>query len=145
MIYIKRVFLLLFIIVNLNACNHDEPAVVRIDSWFALRLGEKVKIIDDRNHVLFVSLVEIDETRCPSDVFCIQPGRVLTKVVIEDSRNSQFSTLLCLGDCSPSITQMRSFVLYNIEYTLSLREVNPYPETGNLDNEKTVVMKLFRN
>lgn len=145
MIYLKRVFLILFYIVILNGCNHDEPAVVRIDNWFAVRLGEKVKIIDDRNHVLFVSLVEIDESRCPSDAFCIQPGRVLTKLVIEDSRNSQFSTLLCLGDCSPSITQMRSFVLYNIEYTLILREVNPYPETGNPDNVKTAVVKLFRN
>jgi len=106
---------------------------------------EKVKIIDDGNLAFFVSMVEIDETRCPSDAFCIQPGRVLIKVVIEDARNSQFSTLLCLGDCSPSITHLRSFVFYNIEYTLVLKEVNPYPETRNLDDEKTVDLKLFRN
>lgn len=141
----KRVFFILFIIIVYSGCNHEEPAVVRINNWFALGMGEKVKIIDDQNHVLFVSLVEIDETRCPTDAFCIQPGRVLIKVVVEDTRNSQFSTLLCLGDCSPSITNLKSFVFYNIEYTLDLKEVNPYPEAGNSDIEKTAVLKLFRN
>jgi hypothetical protein len=141
----KRVFFILFMVSGLFGCNSDEPAMVRINDWFTLGMGEKVKIIDDKNHVLFLSLGEIEENRCPSDVICIQPGNVLVKVVIEDTRNSQYSTLLCLGDCSPSITNMKSFVFYNIEYTIDLKEVNPFPTTKNRDVERSAIMKIFRN
>ena len=141
----KRVFFIFLLIYSIYGCNNDEPTVVRIDEWFTIGLSEKVKIIDDRNHALFISLVDITENRCPSDAFCVQAGDVLIKVIIEDTRNSQYSTLLCLGDCSPSITNMKSFVFYNIEYTIDLKEVNPFPTTHNHEEKRTAVIKIFRN
>lgn len=140
----KRAGFIFLFISSFYGCNPDEPAIVRIDDWFIIGIGEKVKIVD-RNHALFLSLVEIEENRCPSDAFCVQAGQVLIKVVIEDTRNSQFSALLCLGNCSPSISNMKSFIFYNIEYTIELKEVNPFPTTTNRENVQTVVIKLFRN
>jgi hypothetical protein len=141
----KRVFFIFLLFPVLYGCNQDEPAMVRINDQFSLELDDQVKIVDDRNHSLYVSLVEIEENRCPSDAFCVQAGQVLVKVVIEDTRNSQFSTLLCLGDCSPSITSLKSFIFYNTEFTLELLEVNPFPTTSNRENKRNVILKLTRN
>lgn len=142
---IKRVFFIFLYFSVFYACNNDEPAMVRINDQFTIQLDHQVKIVDEQNHSLYLTLVEIEENRCPSDAFCVHAGRVLIKVVIEDTRNSQYSTLLCLGDCSPSITSVKSFIFYNIEYTIELMEVNPYPTTLNREDTRKVVLRVFRN
>jgi hypothetical protein len=135
-------FLVMF---GFYSCNQDEPAMVRINDVFTIGIGEQVKMVDDRNHMLFVGITEVDDSRCPSDVFCLQEGNVQVKAVIEDTRNSQFSTLLCLGDCSPSIRHLKSFVFYSIEYTIEVIDVIPFPASGNLEDPRRVVLKLYRN
>jgi len=144
-IKLKTIFFILTIGVVFSRCNKDELEWVRINDLFTVGVNQQIKVIDDRNRTIYVNVAEINENRCPTDAFCIHAGNVLIKVVIEDTRKSQFSTLLCLGDCSPSINNLKSFVFYNIEYTIQLLEVNPVPTTKNQEDKKKVVLKLFRN
>ena len=141
----NQIFLYFLILAGLNGCNRDEPNMVRINDIFTLGVEEQVKMVDDRSHMLYVSVVEVEDNRCPSDAFCIDAGHVKIKVVIEDTKNSQFTTLLCLGNCSPAISDIRSFVFYSVEYTLQVEDVIPYPTTENLDDPRRVIVKLYRN
>lgn len=139
------VFFIILMLAGLNACIHDEPNMVRIDDVFTLGVGEQVRMVDDRSHMLYISIEEVEDSRCPADVFCIDEGKTEIKVVIEDTRNSQFTTHLCLGNCSPSIRDIRSFVFYNIEYTVQVVDVIPYPAADNLEDPRRVILKLYRN
>jgi hypothetical protein len=140
----KAIFLIFLMLTGLYACNRDEPNMVRINDVFTLGVGEQVKMVDDRSHLLYVSVVDVEDSRCPADIFCIEAGQARVKVVIEDTRNSQFSTFLCLGDCSPNIRNIKSFVFYSLEYTVELVEVIPYPAPENLTDPRRVIMKLYR-
>ena len=142
---LRRILSILFILAFFISCNKDEPEWVPINSTFILELNEQVKVIENNNRALYVSVVEIEDSRCPSDLVCVRAGEASVKVIIEDTRNSQFNTLLCIGDCSPSIKDIRSFVFYNIEYTIQLIEVNPYPTSINEDENMRIVLKLFKN
>jgi hypothetical protein len=141
---LKAIFFIFLMLTGLYACNRDEPNMVRINDVFTLGMGEQVKMVDDRSHLLYVSVVEVEDSRCPADLFCIEEGQAKVKVVIEDTRNSQFSTFLCLGDCSPNIGDIKSFVFYRLEYTIELIDVFPYPATENLKDPRRVIMKLYR-
>jgi hypothetical protein len=141
----NTVFFVFIVWLLFYTCNKNEPEWVRINDNFSLKLNEQIKVIDDRYRAMYVSVVEIEDSRCPSDVFCIHPGNAIVKVVIEDTRNSQFSTLLCIGDCSPSINDMRSFVFYNVEYTIQLLGVDPVPAAANQKDRKSVVLNILRN
>ncbi len=142
---LRKILNILFILALFTSCNKDEPDWVPINATFTLELNEQVKVIENNKRALYVSVVEIEDNRCPSDVICVRAGEALVKVIIEDIRNSQFNTLLCIGECSPSIKNIRSFVFYNLEYTIQLIEVIPYPTSMNKDDKKRVVFRLFRN
>lgn len=136
---------ILLLLSGLVACNRDEPNLVRINDVFTLGTGERVRMMDDRSRMLYLSIGEVEDSRCPTGVFCVDEGKAEIRVIIEDTRNSQFTTHLCLGNCSPSIQDIRSFVFYNVEYTVQVVDVIPYPAEDNLEKPRRVILKLYRN
>ncbi len=138
------VFGLAFLL-QLSGCTKDEPDWIRINNTFFLAVNESMRIIDSKGNTLLVTVAAIEETRCPAGTVCPRPGDAKVKVVIEDTRNSQYKTLLCLGDCSPSLFDNQAFTFYNKEYVIGLLEVDPYPAVQNQQDIPKAGLKLYEN
>ncbi|MDX5347242.1 MAG: hypothetical protein LPJ89_03475 [Hymenobacteraceae bacterium] len=89
---------------------------------FELQAGQE-KVLPE--HSLSVKVLEINDSRCPSNAICVHMGSANVKVEI----NQHQTVVLCLGACGSS----GNSAVVNVNaatYALELTDVNPYPEAG---------------
>ncbi|MEM1136689.1 MAG: hypothetical protein AAGI07_12705, partial [Bacteroidota bacterium] len=114
--------------------NKDFEIVINQDIYLKNTLS-----VDD--FVFKVS--EITDSRCPSDVDCVQFGWVDVIGEVKDSETNQAVTLtFCLGYCKKAATGMLEqdtipFKLNEKNYRAILKAVIPFPTTSNTDLPKS--------
>jgi len=94
--------------------------IVFLDLPIGLKIGESANIDSD----LIMTLLEIEDSRCPSDVLCVWQGTVTAKIKLEKGG-------LDLGVYSIPMETIQSNEQIFEGYYISLTNVEPYPESTN--------------
>jgi hypothetical protein len=85
-----------------------------------------------------LTLQQVDDSRCPTDVACIRAGSVVTHVQLQDRQGNSTTKILYLGDAltAPDNRGTRSADTVHASlqgklYRLILTEVLPFPTTSD--------------
>lgn len=116
----KTAALLLLTFCTSSARNYDGPLKARFDREFELRSGEQAQIEQGGFTVEFVRLLH--DSRCPSDVSCIQEGNAEIEVAVR--REDMPAQTLILSTSRQGRQEQRFDV-----YTIRLVQLVPYPRT----------------
>jgi hypothetical protein len=123
-----------------EAGNDSNKLVTLAVGGNTLTLANKESLtVKNDTETIKISILSIEESRCPSDVECIWAGKVDVAFRFGQLRNI---ITLCLGyhGCEPETE-----VFYeNENYLLKLLEVNPYPSSTNSNEPKSVTFELMR-
>jgi hypothetical protein len=111
----KTIQLFLAIIaISLVSCEKES-----VSESFGIGLENKFKINNDYHSIdntLNFSIIEINDSRCPSDVTCIWEGKVDVKIEIK----SPFQGIVLLSTYNNAIDTLGN-------YSFELKDVSPYP------------------
>ena len=147
MIVMKNIFKVLLLICGIlflsnSSCQKDITDGIRrveFNQPFELELNSKI-ILSDNNRDLMIELTSLTDSRCPVNVECIWAGNATAGLRFLDEQNSQATAVLCIGECKQfNTSDTFSLSLNNINYTVILKEVKPYPGTGEQSVKKAVL------
>ncbi|MCF2496900.1 hypothetical protein [Dyadobacter chenhuakuii] len=88
---------------------------------------------------LKVDLREVNDSRCPKDVVCIQMGSARIKLNVSDATNSTEVNVDFKGDAK---ADSQAFTLSGQNYMLTVSELQPYPvstQTPKIEDYKVNV------
>lgn len=139
--YIILILLLNGIIIAGCSAQKEMQLGVKLEESFSLTLQESVRFIDDDTGFR-VTVISIQESRCPADVNCITGGKA---TVLAEVENQPEHITFCTGaDCREAAQEFNSFTVEqnNKCYTIVLEDVSPYPQEGNEMMEKQAIFKI---
>ncbi len=110
-------FLSLFL---LASCNKDR---VKINEDYELAYGETADFNKGDFSIRFDEVGE--DGRCPSCCLCAWAGAVTVRLIIEEDNESTNIEIIMPGG---SITNQAPQTVEYQDYSIELKEVNPYPE-----------------
>lgn len=123
------------------SAQKDMHEGVKLEEPFSAGLQDTVRFSDgDTDFKL--SVLAIQENRCPADVNCITGGKATVLAAIE---NQPEHITFCTGaDCREAAQEFNSFTVEqnNKRYTIVLEDVSPYPREGNQTVEKQAIFKI---
>lgn len=115
-------------------------ADVNLNSEFTLKIGESASIKNENSTLLVKSLLE--ESRCPSNVQCIQAGRALFSLTFTNNGKAEDFNLSTSNSGAESTTKKIG------NYTISLVKVSPesFPTTATPKaSDYTLTLKVTKN
>ena len=130
---------------SLLSCRKDsmnETGKAYFDIPFELSIDKTVKVIKDSKEIS-ISLISVNDSRCPTNAVCIDIGRVIVQLRLSDNSGSEAFTELCLGRCNALDSDTKQVILSNISYSLKLIKVEPYPII-NVSQEKKALLLISR-
>jgi len=129
--------------------NNIEPDYGIFSDEFIIKVDETVMIENPENTEQFVNVtgLEINDSRCPSDAVCVRFGEAKVKVGVSGMQEILKTLDFCIGDCfgkNKGFIERDTvdFTLDNKNYSLILKEVNPYPNTQNTNQPKEALLRL---
>jgi len=110
---------------------------------FELKLGEKASLNLDNSSIV-VETLQIYDSRCPEDVFCIAAGSYGADLKISDETQS-IKVSLCNLDCGGKFVEAdtAAFVLNDKSHKIVLVNLLPYPISTNQNEPKKVVLQII--
>ena len=118
-------FFLIFLLVVLISFNFISDSFA--EKKIKLRSGQTISVEN-----LKVTLDDVDDLRCPSDVTCVWGGQVTAKIRIENQTHSKAI------DFMPSDSYTFSF-----PYKIVLLDVSPYPISTEIPDEHIATLVMF--
>lgn len=124
----KHVIIFLFLIGTAGLSYAESDSAVSIDP-FMIKLHQTLSVDS-----LDVEFLEIDDSRCPSDVTCIWEGR--TSVTLRIYNQTQYHTIILTNE-TPT--------LHVDSYEITLIDVLPYPvSTEDITEEYVVTIGISK-
>lgn len=124
-----RLLIILLLLFSFTACldPHEAPGKANQtgdENSFEVKKGES---LSHSEFPLQLSLLNIEDSRCPQDVQCIHAGEVSTLVLVNSRQNplQYLEQTLCLG-CQ-EVQDSIFFEMDSDKYLLILKNVSPYP------------------
>lgn len=110
----------LVVLVLLAGCI-ARPGEVRasLGSEFTLAIGKTASVAGENLKVRFIGVTE--DSRCPANVVCIQAGRAVMTLQVNDRDTAETLSLVEPGRSTPEVTYQ--------DYTLTFH-LEPYPVAG---------------
>ena len=106
--------------------------IIQLDLPIGLKIGETASINSD----LTITLLEVEDSRCPIDVTCVWQGTVTAKIMLEkDGKN--------LGIYDISMETIESDEQIFEGYYIRLTNVEPYPNSLNPVKEGNYSLTFF--
>ena len=99
-----------------------------------LKVGKKINIYDCCNDKLFISLKQVEDSRCPSQLQCVWAGTAHIKIHL----NQTFGGLIDL-----ELGKSKTVNYNNHTYTFKFSNLSPYPVNSypnQEDYEATVII-----
>lgn len=120
----------------------DEISTSEFDISFELSQDESMILPKNKKEVM-ISLISMKDSRCPADVQCIWAGNAGIKIRISAGTGIVDSTELCLGQCDTKFKTADTAMLRlrDINYSVVLKSVEPYPGKGNSEKKATLLVK----
>jgi len=135
----------------LLGCSDDSPVLITLNQQFEAQEAELVtlELAGDQGYIE-LQVLEINESRCPSDVVCVRFGEAMVEVGVTGTQEILKILDLCIGDCPQRggeviITDTVSVEIDNISYAVILKDVVPYPTTSNQDQAKQAILEVIPN
>ncbi len=127
-----------------SSCQKDSLNVMKSADFnrsFDLELNGKV-VLPKEDSNLMLSFIQLNDSRCPADVQCIWAGNAAVNLRFEAKPGVEALTTLCIGQCGQQfkISDTSRVSLNNINYTVILQEVKPYPGKDRSASPKAVLM-----
>jgi hypothetical protein len=128
------------LLLSLLACSKDSmngTGEAYFDIPFELRIGRTVLFTKDSKE-LTISMISVIDSRCPINANCITAGNATIKLRLSDNSGSEVFTELCLGQCETSGSDVKQITLSNINYSITMRKVEPYPKLNDSQEKKVL-------
>lgn len=137
--YSKYLLILVAITLSLAACKPaSNPTSLEIEESFTLRLedGYNEIVASDGTKV---ELLEVNDSRCPLNVECVQAGQALVKLKIsepeKEPREVELVGITPLGDGKSSEPMGDGYLL--------LLDVKPYPQADKQLEQDEIEVELI--
>ena len=130
-------------------CSDDQPELFTLDQQFEAHESELItlKLEQDQGHIN-LQVLEIAESRCPSDVVCVRFGEAMVTVGVSGIEEIIKTLDLCIGDCPQRNNGViiSDTVVVEIDgknYAVILKDVVPYPSTTNQNVPKEAILEVI--
>jgi len=140
-------------VVLLVACNQDEVGQrkVSLDIPFQISENETVLINDpfpESPQSLIIQLLNISDSRCPSNVVCVWGGTANILLNITNTKETK-DVQLCIGDCARfgGLPNEIEIIFGSDSYLIIFEALTPYPsDLSDLSSESRqfATLKLIR-
>lgn len=124
----KKSILLGLICLAVAACDKKEDAAPQPDLKSTVVSYQKPSELKTNGPDLNVQLLEVTDSRCPSNAVCIVAGSADVKFKISDGTN-ETDVQVVFSSVNKKVSQ-QEFKLGGQTYNLVVTEVLPYPETS---------------
>ena len=134
------IVLMLTMLLFFQAC--DKTSETNFVGTHMLEKNKAKETIAEGNKI-WIEAKEFTDSRCPINVDCVWAGVATAKISFKDDTKEQ-TIELCLGACDVvSKPKTQEITIKNIDYTVELSDLNPYPNLGDkADNSKaTLIIK----
>jgi hypothetical protein len=135
----------LVLLLSLLACSKDSmngTGEAYFDIPFELRIGRTVIFTKDSKE-LTISMISVIDSRCPINANCITAGNATVKLRLSNNSGSEVFTELCLGQCETLGSDTKQITLSNINYSITMKKVEPYPKIND-SREKKVLFSVSK-
>ena len=149
----KKLLYLLSLLALLSGCRKEVEGC-----WDELVLEQELKLAVNRpvqltgsdagpenSASLTLTVTAIEDSRCPSDVTCVWYGNATVALRLEGAGVGPAGIALCLGQCdNQSFRETDAAVvdLAGAKYKITLLQVNPYPDTQHVQEQKFATVKV---
>ena len=130
-------------------CTDESPILFTLNQEFQAREAELVtlELEQDQGHIN-LQVLEIAESRCPSDVVCVRFGEAMVTVGVSGIEEIIKTLDLCIGDCPQRnkgliIADTVAVEIDGKDYEVILKDVIPFPSTTNQDQPKEAILKVI--
>jgi hypothetical protein len=131
---------------------HDSANLFTLDSEFEIREDQliTVQLEGEGDQYINVQVLDITESRCPSNASCVRFGEAIVKLAATGVEETVHNLELCIGDC-PQLNEgfkeadTVSVQLDGSNYQVILLEVKPYPSTQNQDETRRALITIISN
>ncbi|TCC89469.1 hypothetical protein EZ428_17410 [Pedobacter frigiditerrae] len=113
-----------------------------LSGTYTIKSSAKLFIPKNRN-IATLTASDFADSRCPANAICVWEGVGTVKIKFKDEVKEQ-TIELCTGGCAVvSKSKAQDITLNNLNYTVELTELSPYPGTGTANSTKkaTIVIK----
>jgi hypothetical protein len=144
-------YLLMLIIASIAflQCSDDQPELFTLNQQLDVAEAELItlQLENDPGHIN-LQVMEISESRCPSDVVCVRFGEAMVKVGVSGVQEILKTVDLCVGDCPQRgggviVTDTVAVEIDNKNYSVILRDVVPYPTTTNQNQTREAILEVI--
>lgn len=123
----KNLIIVTLLCISCWACDTKKDEVLEIQDQTVSASYRKMTSVTIPGQALIVNVLELNESRCPLNVNCIQAGGVDLELSISDGTNKVNIPVSFKSDSKASGHQ--TFMLGNQNYSLVVHEILPYPAT----------------
>ena len=109
------------------SCDKKEEATPQVELKTTSVPYRQLTTVAASGEDLKVDLREVNDSRCPKNVVCIQMGSAQIKFTVSDGKDQTDVNLTFKGDRK---TDFQTFSLGGENFVLSVSEVLPYPDTN---------------
>lgn len=130
------------------ACADTDPQVFQLNEPVNIHESELVTFqIPQQGTSIDLSVLEITESRCPSDVTCIRFGEARVSVAVNGTDKVIKRLDMCIGDCPERVSYLEvdtiDVELNDRSYQVILSGVTPYPSLNNSIIPKQALIKII--
>ncbi len=125
----KKIFFLVGVLVSMLACQKNEDATIPQAPIETVSIGAaRETAVATNNTELKVTLLTVNDSRCPVNANCISAGTALLKFAVSD-QESKIEVVMNFSSALETANQV-DFKLNGTSYRMSVTEVLPYPDTS---------------
>ena len=130
-------------------CSNEQPELFTLNQEFEAQEAELITLeLEQDQGRINLQVIDITESRCPSDVVCVRFGEAEVTVGVSGIEEIPKTIDLCIGDCPQRgggviIEDTVAIEIDDKDYAIILRDVVPYPTTTNRDKPKEAILEVI--
>ncbi len=146
---VKLKYCWLGVVCFMFSCADSDPQVFQLNEPINVFASELVTLeLPQQDEYIDLMVLEIEESRCPSNVNCIRFGEASVSVGLNGVEEIIQTLDLCIGDCPERGIGFIEVDTLQVElddkaYAVILEGVTPYPTTDNGVVPKQAILKII--
>ena len=130
-------------------CSNEQPELFTLNQEFEAQEAELITLeLEQDQGRINLQVIDITESRCPSDVVCVRFGEAEVKVGVSGIEEILKTLDLCVGDCPQRnrgviIADTVAVEIDGKDYAVILKDVVPFPSTTNQNLPKEAILEVI--
>ncbi len=138
---LQAIIVLLIVLTAFQACKKQNGEGA--SGTYNLKLNETTTIPTGGSEGT-ITVTGINDTRCPANAICITLGSAIVNVKIND-KDGEKTLTLNLNDSTRPENDAIITTINDVRYFIKVTAVNPFPDTSNTSQPKTVTIVISKN